>query len=296
MNRDGKKLRRWCKMCMAASILLVLILAELFYSNLALSTARYAVRSSKLASPIRVVFLSDLHGREFGKSNRRLLEKIAANEPDVIVLAGDMIEAGADGEEIERVCAFVSAAKEIAPVWYGLGNHEYRYIENHGAGLEEKLTEAGAVVLEAEYADIDVGGTPVRIGGYAGYYRTAHLNTKDPEKQAAHNSFFEGFEDTERFKLLINHIPTNWLDWDYRDKYPVDLVLSGHYHGGLVRFPLIGKGLYAPYVGWFPPYTKGCFEGEAATCILSSGLAGANGVPRFFNTPEIVVIDVVPDN
>ena len=73
-------------------------------------------------------------------------------------------------------------------------------------------------------------------------------------------------------------------------------MLSGHYHGGLVRFPLIGKGLYAPYVGWFPPYTKGCFEGEAATCILSSGLAGANGVPRFFNTPEIVVIDVVPDN
>ncbi|MBQ3937708.1 MAG: metallophosphoesterase [Clostridia bacterium] len=292
----SNKKKRLVILLAVLAALVLLIGAELIRSNCALKVTGYAVRSEKVNSEFRVVLVSDLHGREFGKNNRRLLEKIAANEPDVIVLAGDMIEADADGEEIERVCAFVSAAKEIAPVWYGLGNHEYRYIENHGAGLEEKLTEAGAVVLEAEYADIDVGGTPVRIGGYAGYYRTAHLNTKDPEKQAAHNSFFEGFEDTERFKLLINHIPTNWLDWDYRDKYPVDLVLSGHYHGGLVRFPLIGKGLYAPYVGWFPPYTKGCFEGEAATCILSSGLAGANGVPRFFNTPEIVVIDVVPDN
>lgn len=292
----SNKKKRLVILLAVLAALVLLIGAELIRSNCALKVTGYPVRSEKVNSAFRVVLVSDLHGREFGKNNRRLLEKIAANEPDVIVLAGDMIEAGADGEEIERVCAFVSAAKEIAPVWYGLGNHEYRYIENHGAGIEEKLTEAGAVVLEAEYADIDVGGTPVRIGGYAGYYRTAHLNTKDPEKQAAHNSFFEGFEDMERFKLLINHIPTNWLDWDYRDKYPVDLVLSGHYHGGLVRFPLIGKGLYAPYVGWFPPYTKGCFEGEAATCILSSGLAGANGVPRFFNTPEIVVIDVMPDN
>ena len=292
----SNKKKRLVILLAVLTALVLLIGAELIRSNCALKVTGYAVRSEKVNSAFRVVLVSDLHGQEFGKNNRRLLEKIAANEPDVIVLAGDMIEAGADGEEVERVCVFVSAAKEIAPVWYGLGNHEYRYIENHGAGIEEKLTEAGAVVLEAEYADIDVGGTPMRIGGYAGYYRTAHLNTKDPEKQAAHNSFFEGFEDTERFKLLINHIPTNWLDWDYRDKYPVDLVLSGHYHGGLVRFPLIGKGLYAPYVGWFPPYTKGCFEGEAATCILSSGLAGANGVPRFFNTPEIVVIDVVPDN
>ncbi len=292
----SNKKKRLVILLAVLAALVLLIGAELIRSNCALKVTGYTVRSEKVNSEFRVVLVSDLHGREFGENNSRLLEKIAGEEPDIIALAGDIIDSGADEDQVERVCAFIEKAGEIAPVWFGLGNHEASYMSANGDSLLERIEQAGAVVLEAEYRDVELNGTPVRIGGYAGYYRTAHLNTKDPEKQAAHNSLFEGFEDTERFKLLINHIPTNWLDWDYRDKYPVDLVLSGHYHGGLVRFPLIGKGLYAPYVGWFPPYTKGCFEGEAATCILSSGLAGANGVPRFFNTPEIVVIDVVPDN
>ena len=276
-------------------LLALLLAAELLYSNYAITVSRYEVRSEKEEGHIRISLVSDLHCREFGSGNARLLKKLADEKPDIIVLAGDMIEADADGEEIERVCAFVSAAKEIAPVWYGLGNHEYHYIENHGAGLEEKLAEAGAVVLDSAFADIEINGTPVRIGGYGGYYRTPHLTSSNADKQAADMLFFDEFENTERFKLLINHIPTNWLDWDYRDKYPVDLVLSGHYHGGIVRIPLIGRGLYAPYVGWLPKYTKGCFVGGQATCILSTGMAGSRGVPRIFNPPEIVVVDVRPE-
>lgn len=294
MNRDGKKLRRWCKMCMAAFILLVLILAELLYSNLALSTARYAVRSSKLASPIRVVFLSDLHGRSFGRGNRRLLEMIEAEQPDVIALVGDFFNEKAKGREIERVCGFIGEAAKIAPVYFGLGNHEYFYVKRVDASLTERIAEAGAVVLEREYVDTEINGSRIRIGGYSGYYRTPHMNSADVEQQAADWRFFADFEDTESFKLLLDHVPTNWLDWEYRDKVPVDLVLSGHYHGGIIRIPFVDKGLYAPYVGWFPPYTKGMFEGEKATCILTTGLAGANGIPRFFNPPEIVVVDVVP--
>ncbi|MBR0135429.1 MAG: hypothetical protein IJM18_04450, partial [Clostridia bacterium] len=104
--------------------------------------------------------------------------------------------------------------------------------------------------------------------------------------------YFAEFEDTDRYKILLDHIPTNWLDWNYRDKYPVDLVLSGHYHGGVVRIPILDRGVYAPYVGWFPPYTKGMFEGEKATCVLTTGLAGAKGLPRFFNPPEIVTVEL----
>lgn len=294
MNRDGKKLRRWCKMCMAAFILLVLILAELFYSNLALSTARYAVRSSKLASPIRVVFLSDLHEREFGKDNCRLLEKIAAEQPDIIALVGDFIDENADESELARVCGFISAAGDIAPVYFGMGNHEYNYNEKNGAAIEESIAQAGARVLEGEYEEIELRGSKLRVGGYAGYYRTPQMDSEAPEKRAAAHAFFADFEDTESFKLLLDHIPTTWLDWEYRDVAPVDLVLSGHYHGGIVRIPFIGQGLFAPYVGWFPPYTKGCFEGEKATCILTTGLAGAGGFPRFFNPPEIVVVELLP--
>jgi predicted MPP superfamily phosphohydrolase len=272
------------------------MIAELVWSNSKLTHAHYTVSSPKVRSSFRIVFISDLHGREFGKNNERLLGEIAAEQPDIIALAGDIIDARANKKAPERLCEFISALTEIAPVYYGMGNHEYYYMKLHGEELREKIASAGAVIVDGNYVEIELGGTQVRIGGYEGYYRTAHLNTDDPERIKADDEFFNAFEDTEGFKLLINHIPTNWLDWEYRDRFPVDLVFSGHYHGGIVRIPLIGQGLYAPYVGWFPKYTKGCFEGEKATCVLSTGLAGANGFPRLFNPPEIVTVDVLPED
>ncbi len=276
-------------------ILLLLIGAELLYSNYHLIVSRYSVRAQGVSGGIRIVFLADLHGREFGKNNSSLLEKIAAEKPDIIALGGDIINSDADDEEVTRMCAFVSEAAKIAPVYFGMGNHEYNYIADHDASLAEKLTEAGAEILDGNYLDIEINGTPVRIGGYEGYYRTAHMNTPDKDRQSADWRFFEAFEDTDRVKILINHIPTNWLDWHYKDRSPVDLVLSGHYHGGVIRIPIIEQGLYAPYIGKFPPYTKGLFEGEKANCVLTTGLAGSKGIPRFFNPPEIVVVDLLPE-
>ena len=280
--------------CLLLLSLLLLALFAFLHSNLSLTLTRYTLPSAKSSGSFRVVFLSDLHGREFGAGNRRLLKKIADEQPDIIAFVGDMIDEKADEAQVERVCALISAAVRIAPVYLCMGNHEYTYMGKTGASLAERLSQAGAEVLDAGYKDIELNGTPVRIGGYEGYYRTPHMDSADPEVQSASWRFFKEFEDTDRFKLLLDHIPTNWLDWEYRENTPVDLVLSGHYHGGVVRIPILGQGLYAPYVGWFPKYTKGCFEGAEATCILTTGLAGAHGFPRLFNPPEIVTVDVVP--
>lgn len=280
-------------------ILVVIILALLVETGIAYSYyylihTQYSISSSKTAAPFRIVFISDLHSREFGKNNGRLLEKIAAEKPDVIALVGDIFDENADEETVEKTCDFIGEAAKIAPVYFCMGNHEYDLMAKRDRSLKERIAEAGAVVLDASYVDIEINGTPVRLGGYEGYYRTPHMTSSNADRQAADMLFFEEFENTERFKLLLNHIPTNWLDWDYRDKCPVDLVLSGHYHGGVVRIPLLNRGLFAPYVGRFPPYTKGIFVGEKATCILSTGMAGAKGYPRLFNPPEIVVVDVCP--
>ena len=105
--------------------------------------------------------------------------------------------------------------------------------------------------------------------------------------------FADVFEDTHRFKLLLCHIPTAWLDWEYINDYPVDLVLCGHNHGGQIRLPLLGP-LYAPYVGLFPDYTEGLFLGQEAACVLSRGLGSSPGMPRINNLPEITVIDLIP--
>ena len=275
------------------AVLLVSIVAELIYSNYTLTVSRYTVRSEKVAGGFRIVFLTDLHGREFGKNNSRLLEKIAAEKPDLIALVGDIFNRNADTNEIERMCRFIQKASEIAPVYFGLGNHEAERLATYHGDLLERIRQSGAVVLEAEYLDLEINGTPVRIGGYMGHYRTPHLNTLDPLLMGWYERFFRDFEDTDRFKILLNHIPTNWVDWDYTDMYPVDLVLSGHYHGGLIRIPFLEQGLVAPYVGLFPPYTKGMFTGSKATCVLSTGLAGSR-LPRFFNPPEIAVVDILP--
>lgn len=279
--------------CVILAVLLVLTGAELLYSNLALTVSRNTVRSEKVNSMLRVVFLSDLHGREFGTDNRRLLKKIAAEKPDLIALVGDIFNQNADADEIDRMCGFIQRVSEIAPVYFGLGNHEQTYLQNHETDLLERVRQSGAVILESEYLDVEIRGTPLRIGGYMGYYRQTIMMTPDPEQVEREKAFADTFEDTDRFKLLLNHIPTMWLDWGGINSYPVDLVFSGHYHGGVIRIPFLEQGLFAPYVGMFPPYTKGLFSGNKATCVLTTGLAGSR-VPRFFNPPEIVVVDILP--
>ena len=291
MSKKKKILRR---LCIILAVLVLLTGAELLYSNYAITVSRYTVHSDKISNAFRVVFLSDLHGRSFGTENSRLLGKIEAEQPDLIFLVGDIFNSYADDAEIDAMCGFIAAATRIAPVYFSMGNHEVAYNRSHQQPLQERVSAAGAVVLDTQFVDLDFHGNALRLGGYMGYYHTPHMNTQDPVEQQYLSDFSAEFEKTDRYMILLNHIPTNWLDWDYRNHYKVDLVLSGHYHGGVVRIPFWEQGLIAPYVGWFPPYTKGLFEGEAAVCILTTGLAGYDRVPRFFNPPEICVADIMP--
>ena len=272
----------------------ITISAELIRSNFGLTVSCFAVQSYKIATPFRIVFLSDLHGREFGRDNSRLINKISGQDPDLIAFVGDIFNNDADEKEINAMCEFISQCSEIAPVFFSLGNHEAAYIKNRDTGLIDRITEAGATVVDTDYLDISVKGNPLRIGGYKGYFGSALMTTKDPAQQKLEGEFFVDFKDTERFKIMLNHIPTGWLDWHYIDNDSIDLVLSGHYHGGVIRVPILEQGLYAPYVGKFPPYTKGMYVGERATCILTTGLSGSYGLPRFFNTPEICTVMVLP--
>lgn len=275
--------------------LLLLGLGELLWSNYHLTVSSYSLSSKKISAPVRIVFLSDLHGREFGKDNARLLKTIAEQEPDIIGLVGDIFNQDADAAEIDAMCGFIHACTRIAPTYFGLGNHEAYYIKTVDTGLLDRVREAGATVVNNDWVDLEINGCPLRIAGYMGYFGQAHMTAGgDQEKIKLEQDFFVEVKQTERFKLLLDHIPTGWLDWEYINKDSVDLVLSGHYHGGVVRIPFLEQGLYAPYIGIFPPYTKGMFVGSKATCILTTGMAGSYGLPRFFNPPEICVVELYP--
>ena len=253
------------------------------------TTVRYEVETD-LEEAIRLVQLTDLHGKVFGEENDLLIQRVAEAQPDLILMTGDMVDR--DDENADVVCALIRALTDIAPVYYCYGNHEYSWMDAHGESLTPVLEDAGAVVLDVSYLDMEVKGQPIRLGGYHAYYRQPGMYLVTEEERRRQLDFCDDFENTDRYKILLNHIPTAWLDWGYIDKFPVDLVLSGHYHGGLVRLPGIG-GLYAPYVGLLPEYTQGLFEGAQADCILSTGLASGMPVPRINNLPQIVVVDLI---
>ena len=286
-------MKKYWKAILVTAVLLSLLAAFLWlhWTENELQMASYEV-SANISSPIRIVHLSDLHSWVFGEDNGQLVELVKGQEPDLILMTGDMLDKEDTAPAV--ACALIRKLAEIAPVYYGYGNHEKAWERENGKSLVPELTGAGAVVLDCSYADIEIEGQSLRLGGYHAYYRRPHMSTDDPAQMELEEAFYEAFEDTDRYKILLSHNPTAWLDWGLRDDYPVDLVLTGHYHGGQVRLPFVG-GLIAPYVGWFPEYTDGICHGEKATVILSTGLGSSPGIPRVNNPPQIVVVDLVPE-
>lgn len=287
-----RKKIRFILILLSAFVLAIAVVVGYFFITLKnLTINKYSLNESVISS-IRILQLSDLHNAEFGDNNEELIDLVKKQSPDLIVMSGDMINR--DEENLDIITDLISSLSDVAPIYYGYGNHEVDWIESFGFDLEDKLTQAGSVVLNNSYRDVSVNDSELRIGGYMGYYRQPGMLTQDEEQKKIELDFANDFENTDRLKILINHIPTQWVDWDYINEFPVDVVFSGHYHGGAIRIPIIDQGLYAPYVGWFPPYTKGMFTGSQATCVLSTGLGSEHNIPRLNNPPDIVVVDVVP--
>jgi predicted MPP superfamily phosphohydrolase len=274
-------------LCLILSTVATLTLISARQCATELSVAHYAVAAEKLTASVRIVQLSDLHGYVYGEENCELVALVEKQQPDLILMTGDMLDKSAENPEVVR--NLIRDLRDTAPVFYGFGNHEDIWIKETGVDLASQLEEAGAVVLELAFTDTVIRGQSLRIGGYHGYYRYWGMQSQ----VGGEEEFAENFEDTDRTKLLLGHIATVWTDWQAADRFPVDYIFTGHYHGGQIRLPLIG-GLYAPYVGWFPRYTEGVFVGEQGTVILSTGLGASPGIPRINNLPQIVVVDLIP--
>lgn len=280
------------KIVIAAAICLAAVLAVLI-GNTCISTASYTVALQNLASPVRIVLLSDLHGKSFGRENSRLIAKIQEQTPDAIFLDGDMIDRSADSADVQELLRLIKRLHEIAPVYFAPGNHELEYMQTD-TSLLTQVTEAGAVIVNDSYVDVTIAGQPLRIGGTMGHAfyfgRSEEEFSSSPEYQ-----FLKAFEDTDVPKICLAHMPDTFIFNGAYNLWNVDLILSGHTHGGLIRLPFIG-GLYAPMQGWFPEYDQGYFRlGEHMQMVITSGLAGHGMIPRINNPPEIVVIDLVPE-
>lgn len=283
------------KILISVCILLILIGIAVFYYYIAYQdlTVSFYELNLDVKEPIRIVQLSDLHNSEFGDKNCDLIDIVKEQNPDLIFMSGDMLNRDDPNEDV--VLELISRLKDIAPVYFGYGNHEDSWEKTFKKTLKYDFESAGAIVVNNNYIDLEFKGSELRIGGYMGYWQQPHMFNGNPYIVRTEREFADDFENTDRIKLLINHIATQWVDWNYIDKYEVDAVFCGHYHGGMIRIPFIDRGVFAPYVGWFPPRTKGMYTGEKATCILSAGLGSEHSIPRINNPPEIVVVDLVPN-
>lgn len=282
MKTKGKKHRG--RGCLTALIILALIAAAAAFlikdSREDLEISRYEVASQKLPESFdgfKIVQLSDLHGAEFGEDGMELVDKVGSLEPDMIALTGDFVTDEGDLAAVEKLAARLV---KLCPVYFISGNHEF------GSGLAVKvrniLERAGVKYLSNEYLTINRGDDEILLGGVEDPLAYADMLSPDELAQKMNDAA------PDAFKILLGH--RNYWMTEYPE-LPVDLIFCGHAHGGLIRIPGVG-GLIGTDRRLFPDFDAGQFNNGRYTLIVSRGLGNSVSIPRIFNRPEIVCVEL----
>jgi len=291
-----KKKIRIIVLAVVAAVLLTLIIWTA-WGNTALELNTYTISSDRLPEAFdgyRIAHVSDLHNTEMGKGNEKLLNMLREAKPDMIAITGDLIDSR--NTDIEIALNFMKSAMEIAPCYYVPGNHEARLSKSNYEKLENGLLDTGVIVLHDSEMILEKNGESISVIGiddpncYSASISITDIedepdtkvgSTMDPDRIAALSTI-------DSFTVLLSHRP------EYFEKYvqaDVDLVLSGHAHGGQFRLPFVG-GLVAPNQGLFPKYDAGLYTEENTNMIVSRGIGNSIIPFRFNNQPEVILIEL----
>lgn len=271
-------------------VALLLIIGFCYYENNVLSITRINLKMN-INNSVKIVHLSDIHSKVFGKGNKTLINKIKKLSPDLILITGDLINM--DGRNINEMLGLLTNLNNIASVYYILGNHENR-LSDLGE-LVKRIENTGVKVLIDKIDSIKVNNIIINLLG---------LNENQASRDDYHNrkkgiylyndykSLFNKLESLKGIKIVMSHYPENFslIGKCSYNNYNFDLMLSGHAHGGQFRLPFIG-GLYAPGQGIFPKYTAG-LHNEKTNLIISKGIGPSRFPLRLFNRPEIIVVNI----
>lgn len=271
------------------AILIILFLLRNRYELRNLATTRYELHSDKIKpeDSVKVVFMADLHSRIYGDKNKELIERIAAENPDAILFAGDIVTSSRHPDYSENRNLFHELLK-IAPIYYGKGNHEKKMSLSDSPACEKwwnfqrEMEQEGIQFLDNRMVPINESITVTGLDIDFRYYNKIKREFYPPEQMKKDLAEADG----KRFNIVLAHNPRFFRTYAESGR---DLFLSGHYHGGAVR--LFGKiGVISPQFRLFPRYSKGCYHKGDSTMIVTGGCGSHKVNLRIHNRPEVVVI------
>ena len=279
MKKQNKKVFLYVSL-----VALICVAAWTIWGNTALEVNEYEIVSDRIPQNFdgfRIAQVSDLHNAEFGEGNEKLIQLLSQTDPDVIVITGDLIDSRKT--DIEIALEFARQSIKISPVYYVSGNHEARVREYED--LKMGLAEAGVVMLENQKVQITRGGESITLMGIDDPSFQEDYLFGDAES-VARQVITDLQNESDGYTVLLSHRPELF---DLYVDTGMDLVFSGHAHGGQFRLPFVG-GLVAPNQGFFPKYDAGQFTEENTTMIVSRGVGNSIIPVRFNNRPEIVLV------
>lgn len=268
-------------------VCICLFIAYLTYiSYYSLDVTSYEIKSDKISKDINIVMISDVHDYHCHIKNK-VINQIKKLKPDIILCVGDIIDNQTSDDH--DMIQFLKFLRQISDVYMSIGNHEKENI--NGDKFIQEVKDLGIQVLDQEYIDLNINDNQIRIGGLYDYAFSS--DDGDITQISMHNSqtyqFLNTMINTSSFQIMMSHRPDSFI---YGNAYQwnIDLILSGHVHGGQVILPFIG-GLYAPEQGWFPKYDYGEYSLGNSKLIITRGISSSGELlPRFNNPPEIVSI------
>ncbi|MFR3409043.1 MAG: metallophosphoesterase [Christensenellales bacterium] len=264
-------------------VLAILVVLTLIALDERLTLRTYTVASPKLTAEVRLAVVTDFHSSDNADD---VVAMVASCAPDAVLLVGDMFDDDIANRPTERTLSLMRQLSAQYPCYYVSGNHEAWTGEMDA--LYQQTEEAGVTVLRMSSGVLTVRGQRIALCGIPDPYEMVFSGAPDTEEQLR-----QALEDVDSadFTVLLAHRPELLAKYA---QFPLDLVVSGHAHGGQVRIPGVLNGLYAPNQGWFPKLAGGAYTQDGTTLIVSRGLAVRTRLPRIFNRPEVVLVRCVP--
>lgn len=267
-----------------AVVFIIGVICFIIWQNNSMVITKFEYFNEKIPSEFHdftIAHISDLHNKKFGEDQIKILNKVKSASPDIIVITGDLIDRRK--YDLETAMIFIKGAIDIAPVYYVSGNHEAW--SGNFPSIKESLLDAGVNIIDNTEIELFKGKSSITI-----------LGVSDPDFLTS--DYLEGTNTTEltkklnqwstdkNFKILLSHRPELF---DLYCDNNMDLIFTGHAHGGQFRIPFVG-GLIAPDQGLFPQFTSGSYHKNLSTMFVSRGLGNSIVPIRILNRPEIVVV------